>query len=160
MPLSKYHKHTHNTHTHTRTHMHTHTVHTHTHARTCTHTHTHTSSSVHLVHKDVGQDLWCGLVAIQRVMDDSSPCCAVIHHLMYRLARSLWTASIHLRGVPPGGLHFRICRCGQWIGIRIKWPNHWSLLSLSWSLWVASPHSFKTSALQYLAHKVRIFRRH
>ena len=53
-----------------------------------------------------------------------------INHVMsvvYRLARPLWTTSIHLRGVLLGGLqfawglHFKICRCGQWVGIRWFW---------------------------------------
>ena len=74
-----------------------------------------------------------------------------------RLVRYLWTTSIHVRGVLhfPWGLHSRICHCGRWVGIRIRWPNHWSLLSLSWSLMVVSPHSSRTSALRHLSHKVR-----
>ena len=109
-------------------------------------------------------------MVVQGLVDESSPFCAIVHHFLpIGKACQVFMNDINpSQGVSPGGLSFpwgllfKICRCGQWVGILIRCPNHWSRFILSWSLTIACPHFSRTSALRHLSHRVRprMSRRH
>ena len=135
----------------------------------CTRTHTHSSSSsLRLVHMDVGQDPNSlprhrfGLgVDLGWWIASRHTSLSVTTSCQFGIPRMSWLMrSTHRKQVPPGllffplGLHLRSCLCGRWGGILCRCPNHWSLFSLSCSLIGSSPVSSSMSSLRRMSHRV------